>query len=220
MKKLGNKFRILNNKTRVTQQKRPKRSGYIFVISGPSGSGKTTLARNLLEDGTLKNKLKKSISFTTRPKRSNEHKNKDYFFISEQQFKKNLRAKKILEWTKYLGYYYGTPKEFIDAQLKSGKNVLLCVDLKGVVRLKRFYPDNTVSIFIKGPSFKELQIRIENRSRDISREEVCKRIKLAKKEVLAARKFDYCLENKNLDKTTNRLKDIILSELGHNQGRR
>lgn len=218
MKKSGNKFRILNKRTKNRNPAIIK--GYIFALSGPSGSGKTTLAQKILQDSALKNKLKKSTSFTTRPKRSNEFKNKDYFFITAEEFKQGLRAKKILEWTKYLGYYYGTPKEFIDGQLKKGKNVLLCVDLKGAARLKKFYPNNTVTIFIKPPSFKELQKRIENRCHEISKEEVSLRVELARKEVLAAEKFDYRLENKNLNSATSRLKDIILKKIRDNKGRR
>ncbi len=222
-----NRCRILNKKpeNHLPAERLPARQGrqanlrsetmpgYIFVISGPSGSGKTTLAEKIIKGALLKNKIKKGISFTTRPKRSNERDKKDYFFITEEQFKQNLRAKKILEWTKYLGYYYGTFREFMDEQIRRGMNVLLCVDLKGAARLKRFYPSNTVTIFIMPPSFEELRERIEKRCSEIKRREVHMRVKLARKEVLSAANFDYCVVNKNLGKTVKQLKDIILIKI-------
>ena len=91
----------------------PQREGKIFVISGPSGSGKTTLRDCLLKDKKVKSLFAKSVSFTTREKRTAEIEGRDYFYISEKEFKKKLRAKKILEWTKYLGYYYATPRDFV-----------------------------------------------------------------------------------------------------------
>ncbi len=191
--------------------------GYIFIISGPSGSGKTTLAEKIIKSAAFKNKIKKSVSFTTRPKRSNERKNKDYFFITEARFKQLLRAKKILEWTKYLEYYYGTSRELVAEGLRQGSNIVLCVDLKGAARIKRLYPENIVTIFIMPPSFEELRKRIENRCSEINKIEIRRRVKLAEKEVLSAEKFDYCLINKNLDKTVKQLKEIILREINNKQ---
>ncbi|MBU0709962.1 MAG: guanylate kinase, partial [Candidatus Omnitrophica bacterium] len=103
----------------------------IFVISGPSGSGKTTLRDKLLEDQELiREGLTKSVSLTTRPRREGERNRQDYSFITEKQFKLKLKGKKILEWTKYLGYHYATPRDFVEQQLKRGKSVILCLDLK------------------------------------------------------------------------------------------
>ena len=116
------------------------KKGKIFVISGPSGSGKTTLAQSLLKDRKLKKKIARSVSFTTRPKRSGEKNRKDYFFIGKNDFKEKLKSKKILEWTRYLGYYYGTAKDFFEAQLVKSKAVVLCLDLKGAARIKKLYP--------------------------------------------------------------------------------
>lgn len=192
--------------------------GHIFVIAGPSGSGKTTLAEKIIKSAELKNKIKKTVSFTTRPKRSNERQNRDYFFITEERFKQLRRAKKILEWTKYLEYYYGTPRDLADDWLRQGINIVLCVDLKGAVRIKRLYPENTVTIFIMPPSFEELHKRIEKRCSEINKKEILRRVKLAEKEVLSAEKFDHCLINKNFDKTVNQLKGIILREINNKEG--
>ncbi len=214
---MSKKLEISLPESRQENQKLEGIQGKIFVISGPSGSGKTTLTERIIKSAALKNKIKKSISFTTRPKRSNERENKEYFFITEEQFKQYLRAKKILEWTKYLGYYYGTPRDLIDEWLRKRVNIVLCVDLKGVLRLARLYPENIVKIFIMPPSLEELRTRIEKRSSEINKIEIHSRVKLAEKEVLSAEKFDYCLVNKNLDKTVKQLKEIILREINNKQ---
>ena len=197
---------------------RNKNQGLIFVVSGPSGSGKTTLLKKILKVKELKNILSRSISFTTRPKRSAEQDKKDYFFIREKQFREKLKAEKILEWTKYLGYYYATPKHFVEQQVKDGKNIALCLDLKGALKIKQLYPKNTVMIFVMPPSLDVLQERIKKRSKKTRKEEIQQRIKLADKEILAAGKYDYCVVNTDLHKVIKELKNIILGELGEHLG--
>lgn len=187
--------------------------GLIFVITGPSGSGKTTLLKNLLKVQGLKNRLSKSISFTTRPKRPGEKNKKDYFFISEREFKHKQKKEKILEWTRYLGYYYATPKDFIEQHLENGKNVILCLDLKGALKIKRLYPKNTITIFIMPPSLEALQERIKKRSHKVNKEEVRLRTILAKKELKAQGSYDYCVVNKDLGLAAKELKDIILNKI-------
>lgn len=196
-------------KQKAENRKQKKKQGLIFVISGPSGSGKTTLAEKILKDKNLNRKIRKSVSFTTRPRRSGEQDRRDYFFITKEQFSQERQAKKILEWTSYLGYYYATPKEFVAQQIKNGRHILLCVDLRGAAKLKKFYPENTVTIFIMPPSLRELQDRIRKRCRRTREEEVSQRVRLAEKEILTANKFDYCLVNKDLTKTVKQLKDLI-----------
>lgn len=188
----------------------------IFVISGPSGSGKTTLRGKLLQDKELRRSFIKSVSFTTRQKRCGERNKKDYIFISEPEFKQQLKAKKILEWTKYLGYYYATPRPFVDKHLKKGKNIILCLDLNGALRIKRLYPKNSVTIFILPPSIKALRHRIEGRCNKTKREEIRRRLELAKQELSDAGKYDYCAVNKNLAQAIKELRGIILKESGYN----
>lgn len=189
------------------------KKGFIFVISGPSGVGKTTLLKELLKDHLLKNKLVKSISFTTRPRRANEKDKEDYFFLSKEEFERKKKSKKILEWTRYLGYDYGTPKDFVEKQLREGKSVLLCLDLKGAFRIKKLYPYNSVTIFLKPPSLKALKERIIKRSRRISSEELKERLKIAKEELLDCKRYDYWILNKNLKQAKQELKGIILAKL-------
>lgn len=192
---------------------RVKNTGLIFVISGPSGSGKTTLLKGLLLDRQLKKKLVKSISLTTRQKRSGEQDKRDYFFISQKQFLRLRRLKKILEWTKYLGYYYATPKDVVERNFKRGRNVLLCLDLKGARRIKRMYPGNTTTLFIQPPSLEALKERITKRCRQTDKKEVLERLRLAREEVSTKQGYDYYLVNKNFELALKRLKTIILKKL-------
>ncbi|MBU1906336.1 MAG: guanylate kinase [Candidatus Omnitrophica bacterium] len=188
----------------------------IFVISGPSGSGKTTLRDKLLEDQELiREGLTKSVSLTTRPRREGERNKKDYSFITEKQFKLKLKGKKILEWTKYLGYHYATPRDFVEQQLKGGKSVILCLDLKGALKIKRLYPHKAVNVFIIPPSIKELRTRIVGRSK-AQEEEIRKRLVVAKKEIASSGIYDYHLVNRNLSQAVKALKGIILKERGVN----
>jgi guanylate kinase len=190
-----------------------KGRGKVFVISGPSGSGKTTLAEEALKAEGLRGKLLKSVSYTTRPKRSGEKEGRHYFFITERQFKQALKAKKILEWTRYLGYYYATPKDLFEASLKKGRSIIICLDLKGALRIKKAYPQDAVTIFVVPPSLSVLGERIRKRCAKTKKEEILKRIRLAEAELLSADKFDYCLLNKNLSKVAGELKTIILEKL-------
>ena len=190
----------------------PKK-GFLFVISGPSGSGKTTIAQRILKRKKLKKILFKSVSFTTRPKRLGERNGQDYFFINLEEFKEKRRKKRILEWTKYLGYYYATPKDLILKQLKQRKNIILCLDIRGALKIKKLYPKNTVTIFLKPPSLEDLKARIKKRSSRIAKEEIRKRLALADQELKLAKLYDYCLINKNLKETVKQLEKIILERI-------
>ena len=148
----------------------------------------------------------------TRRRRSREEEGKDYFFVSGARFLRLRRAKKILEWTRYLGYYYGTPKGPLEKQLKGAKNVGLCLDLKGARILKKIYPHNTVTIFVFPPALNVLKERIKNRCRQTNQQEVAQRMLLARRELQAAGKFDHCIFNQNLPMALKELKSIFLQE--------
>lgn len=190
-----------------------KKKGWLFVISGPSGSGKTTLIKSLIKGRALKNILSKSASFTTRPKRANEKNKKDYFFLTQKQFKELLNRKKILEWTKYLDYYYGTPKDYIDEQLKKGRHIALCLDTIGAAKIKRIYPDNTVTIFILPPEIETLKKRIRLRSRESREKNLRRRLRLANKEIAASRWYDYRIINDDFQLALKELKGIVTKKI-------
>lgn len=187
--------------------------GLIFIISGPSGSGKTTLLKKVLQQKSLKSKFVKSVSLTTRQKRSGEREGRDYFFLNPEEFKRLKKAKKVLEWTKYLGYYYGTKRDFVEKKLHSGKHIALCLDYKGALNIKKLYPMNTVTIFIVPPSIRILRKRIKSRCCKTKEEEISRRLKLASHELRGVNKYDYALKNTNLNTAVNRLKGIILKKI-------
>jgi guanylate kinase len=189
------------------------KKGLIFVISGPSGSGKTTLLEKLLQRRGLPRSLKKSVSFTTRPPRSGEKEGKDYIFLSPRKFQAKLRQGKILEWTRYLGYSYGTPKDFARKAVEAGRHLILCLDLRGVARIRKLYPQNAVAIFIAPPSVGALRTRIAGRCSRTHKEEIRQRLKLAQKELRAAPGFDHCVVNRSLAQAVRKLKKIVLAEI-------
>jgi guanylate kinase len=196
-----------------TENREQRKQGLVFVISGPSGSGKTTLLEKVIKAKGLKNKVAKSISLTTRPRRSGERNAREYFFITKQQFRQKQRAKKILERTRYLGYDYATPRDFLEKQLKKGRHVVLCLDLKGAAKLKRLYAPGVTTIFVLPPSLAELRQRISKRCNRTKHEEIQQRLGLARREIASAAGYDYCLVNKDLAGVAGKLKQIILKKI-------
>ena len=194
--------------------RRHKKRGLIFVISGPSGSGKTTLAAALVKDKGLAPRLAKSISVTTRPRRAGERQGLDYFFLRRQDFLRQRREKKILEWTRYLGYYYGTPREFVEGKLALGESVVFCLDSRGVAQLSRLYPEDTCTIFVIPPSLAELEQRIKRRSPQVARREVKNRLRLARRELSLADSYDYRIVNTKFSRALEDLKRIVREKLG------
>lgn len=193
-----------------------EKKGFLFVVSGPSGSGKTTLIKSLLKDKLLKDIFVRSVSFTTRPKRKNEKNQKDYFFIKEQQFKIMLKRKKIIEWTRYLNYYYGTSKDFVDEHLQSGKHIILCLDARGAKMIEDIYPKRTVTIFILPPKIEALRQRINLRAQGSGEKKFLSRLESAKKEIFCAKDYDYRVINDDFLTALKSLKDIIIKKINFN----
>ena len=185
-----------------------KSKSRIFIVSAPSGCGKTTLCKKLLAD---KLKLHQSISVTTRPPRRGERNNSDYFFISAEEFIRMIDAKELLEYEENFGYLYGTPKKFVDGLLKKGKNVLLSIDVKGAMNVRKNYPYNSVLVFVMPPSMEELKKRLESREADTTKS-ILNRLKIAKQEIAYRDKYDYVVVNDRLDAAYKMLKDIIILE--------
>ncbi|HEB73810.1 MAG TPA: guanylate kinase, partial [Candidatus Desulfofervidus auxilii] len=181
-----------------------KNKGDIFVISAPSGTGKTTLVRLLLSRFPT---LSFSISYTTRLPRPGEVNGQHYFFVSEKEFKKSIAKGEMLEWAKVYGHYYGTPLTFVQEKIAAGKDIVLDIDIQGAQAVKKKMPE-AILIFLIPPSWNELQRRITSRSSD-SPEEIKKRLEAAKKEILAAREFDYIVINDVLEDALKELVSII-----------
>lgn len=173
-------------------------SGKLIVFSAPSGSGKTTIVRHLLGKEELN--LEFSISAASRAPRGEEQDGKDYYFLSLEDFKKKIKNDEFLEWEEvYRDNFYGTLKAEVERLWALGKHVIFDIDVSGGLRIKRKFPEQCLSIFVKPPSIDELKIRLKNRKTE-SDDKINMRVAKASAELATAPLFDVIIENDNLDK--------------------
>ena len=182
-------------------------AGFMLIISSPSGAGKTTLARKLT---SVDKNLILSISVTTRPLRPSEVDGKDYFFKTKDEFEKMVSDDELLEHAEVFGNFYGTPRKFVERNLKEGKGVVFDIDWQGAKILKK-HNKRIVSIFILPPSKEELLSRLKNRAED-SIEAQSKRMKMFETDVLHWKEYDYIVTNDNVDSTLETIIAIVKSE--------
>jgi len=178
--------------------------GEVIAVSGPSGAGKSTIVKKILKHYP---KIVFSVSATTRPKRENETDGVEYFFISEDEFKNKTDNGEFVEREKFYDYYYGTFKSFIDDNINSRKPVLLEIDVKGALSIKRIYPESHL-IYIMPPSYEELVRRLRNRQTE-TEEDFQKRIERAKMELSHKEQFDYIIINEYLKKAVEETSVLI-----------
>ena len=182
----------------------------LFVVSAPSGSGKTTLCKKLLGSGLG---LADSVSMTTRSPRPGEKNGDDYIFVTDARFRRQIRAGGFLEYEKNFGHLYGTPKDFIEDNIRKGTNILLSIDVKGAMKVARAYPAASVLIFILPPSIKELKKRLHLRRSD-SAQVIARRLAIAKKEMTYKKKYDYRIVNDHIPQAYKKLEAVIKKEIG------
>jgi guanylate kinase len=178
--------------------------GRIIVISAPSGAGKTSIIKEIL---IAFPELVFSISATTRKKRDNENEGVDYFFINEEDFISKINEGEFVEYEKFYDYYYGTYKSYINNNISEGKPVLLDVDVKGALSIKKIYPEAAL-IYILPPSLDILIERLKKRQTE-SEADLNKRVERAKMELSLKDKFDYFVVNKDLNLAILEVKEII-----------
>src|SRR5665647_969411 len=151
--------------------------GKLIIFSAPSGAGKTTIVKHLL---LCDLNFGFSISATTRKPRGNEVNGREYYFLSEEEFKRKIENHEFLEWEEvYPGSYYGTLKSELDRIWKLGKHVIFDVDVIGGINIKKFYPNETLSVFVMPPSIEELEVRLRMRDTETP-ENLAKRLDKAK----------------------------------------
>ncbi|MEE9259296.1 MAG: guanylate kinase [Nitrospinaceae bacterium] len=184
-----------------------KQEGITFILSAPSGTGKTTTCHLLREK--LPN-LKFSVSHTTRPPRNGEVDGEDYFFISEDEFKKKIERGEFLEWARVHNHHYGTAMETVTRHRNNGDNLLLEMDVQGVESLRKMnFPG--VYLFIVPPSLEELSNRLKGRGTE-TEEGIRKRIEVGKNEIRKYGLYDFVLTNFHSFKTANTICAIIEAE--------
>ena len=180
-----------------------------IIISAPSGSGKTTICKYIQK---LDPSIVFSISCTTRQKRKNEIDGSDYYFISNSLFEKKIKENKFVEWEKIHGnFYYGTLKSTLDEAIINDKTILLELDVKGAMSVKKLYPNESLSFFIEPPSVEDLKYRLEKRGTD-SNESISKRLERLESELTYKSNFDYHIINDDLDQAVNKIMNIIIKE--------
>ena len=181
-----------------------QKKGHIFVLSSPSGGGKSTLIQHAL---TYFPKLTHSISSTSRLPRETETEGVHYFFLSKEEFKKKIKSGGFAEWAKVFNNFYGTPLENIGKELSRGNSLIMDLDVQGAMQLKKNFPE-AILIFILPPSMDELKKRLVSRGTE-SKEEINKRLEIAKIEIAQKSNYDYIVTNEQIEVATNELIKII-----------
>ena len=186
--------------------------GKLFVFSAPSGSGKTTIVRHLLKQEKFN--LEFSISATSRDPRGFEKNGEDYYFIDLSDFKNKIKSDAFLEWEEvYRDNFYGTLKSEIARIWALKKHVIFDIDVVGSLRIKKKYPEETLSVFVKPPSVDELKIRLKKRKTE-SEEKINMRIAKASVELATAPQFDKIIKNYDLDVALKEAEDLMSAYLG------
>ena len=180
----------------------------LIIFTGPSGVGKGTILADFFK--RVDNKIVYSISNTTRLPRDGEINGMHYFFISKEEFEEMIQKDQFLEYANYSGNYYGTNKNFVEQKIKEGKSVLLEIELQGALQVMEKCPD-AVTIFIKPPTFEELEHRLRGRHTE-SEEAIQKRLKSAKEELNNTDKFHYVIENDLVERAVEELFEIYNKE--------
>lgn len=181
--------------------------GKIIVLSAPSGTGKSSIIRELMKFPELN--LGFSISATSRAPRGEEKHGVEYYFISHEEFRKKAEAGKFVEWEEvYPGTCYGTLKSEVERVTGEGKNLIMDIDVKGGLNVKKVYGDQALTIFILPPSKEELEKRLRGRATD-AEEIILKRLAKADYELGFAPQFDVRVVNDELSKAVEEIKVLV-----------
>ncbi len=188
-----------------------KKNHKMFIFTAPSGSGKTTVVRHLLNKYNF---LDFSVSATSREKRPHEVEGKDYYFLSEEEFRTKIDEGAFLEWEEvYDNQFYGTLKSEVDRVWEAGKHMVFDIEVNGATNLKKMYGDQALAVFIKVPSFMELVKRLKSRKTE-SPSSLKKRIKRIKRELTYEESFDTVLINDKLEVTLQEAENIVCQFIG------
>ena len=188
-----------------------KKGGIMVILSSPSGAGKTTLVKLLSE----KNNFNISVSHTTRKPRPNEINGKDYFFVSDEEFKRLIKNQEFLEYAKVFDNYYGTSRTPVIQNLEKNYNVIFDIDWQGADQIKNQKLDyKLLTFFILPPSKKVLFERLSNR--DMKDKLIAEeRMKQFDRDVLHWINYDYVVINDNLDDCFLKIQKLIIAEINN-----
>lgn len=181
--------------------------GLLIVLSGPSGVGKGTVCNALR--GKMDN-LVYSVSATTRSPRLGEENGVNYFFKSHDEFQFMMENDQLLEYAEYVGNYYGTPRDFVERTLESGKDIILEIEVQGALEVKEKFPEG-IFIFLLPPSLDELKDRICGRGTE-SQATIDHRLSVAVDEIGLMGHYDYAVMNDEIDAACKRIESIVIAE--------
>jgi guanylate kinase len=181
--------------------------GLFIVVSAPSGAGKTSICKEVLK--MLPN-IRFSVSYTTRPPRPKEEDGKDYYFISDFEFKKRIAEGEFAEWAENFGYLYGTSGKTMKDFLEKGYDLILDVDPRGARELKKNYPGG-IFVFVLPPSIDELKVRLRQRGFE-EEKNIEKRFQKAMDEIKEIVWYDYIVINDSLNSAIDNLRSIYVAE--------
>jgi guanylate kinase len=192
------------------------RCGKLIIVAGPSGTGKGTVENAVMEKFP---EIQFSVSVTTRPQRSYEVEGQHYFFISKAEFLERIERNELVEWQEVYsknGHFYGTLRSYVDSALEQGQQLLIDIDIKGGINLKKAFPDNSISIFIEPPSVEALEERLINRNTD-SPEQIRIRLDRMPEEMQLGKQFDYTIVNSELNEAVSAFTEILEKEIYQQQ---
>ncbi len=178
--------------------------GILVVVSGFSGAGKGTLMKELLKRF---DNYALSISATTRSPREGEVDGEDYFFVSKEKFQHMISENQLIEYAQYVNHYYGTPSEYVQQQMESGKDVILEIEIQGALKVKKRFPD-TLLLFVTPPSAQELKRRLVGRGTETI-EVINARLSRAAEEAAGMEAYDYLLINDEIDSCVEQMHQLI-----------
>jgi guanylate kinase len=184
-----------------------REKGLLIVLSGPSGVGKGTVCGALRKQDTH---IKYSVSATTRKPREGEVEGVNYFFKSQEEFQRMIRENELLEYAQYVDNFYGTPRDYVEEMIASGRDVILEIEVQGALQVKETFPEG-VFIFLMPPSIKELRSRIEGRGTE-TKDLIDNRMTVARDEIELMDKYDYVVENDEVEAAVERIKSIVTAE--------
>lgn len=184
----------------------PDKKGKCVIFSAPSGAGKTTIVHHLLKQNLG---LEFSVSACSRDPRPNEVDGKDYHFLGVEGFKQKIDDGAFVEWEEvYTNNFYGTLKSELERIWADGKAVIFDVDVIGGLNLKRLFQEDAFAVFVKPPSYEELEQRLRKRSTE-SEDKIAQRMSKARKELGFASEFDVILVNDDLTTACNTAESLV-----------
>ncbi len=188
------------------------KKGKLIIISAPSGCGKSTIIGDIMDRGELD--LQFSVSATNRKPRPGEVDGVNYHFLSDQQFNDLIAEGAFVEYEQvYPGRYYGTLKSELQNRVNEGHNVILDIDVKGGINVKKQFGSDAISIFIAPPGIEELRRRLKGRGSD-SDEEIEQRVGRAEYELGYQQEYDHVIINDTLQDAIAEIERLMADFIG------